>query len=251
METAILNTEKIQTIIDRLHQQLAEQAGKEKMLLTAQLLIAEIGRSNIPVRERQNVAVVMPATIEVATLKPEPVQEPVQEPVEEIETNEQTQHQSVETSKPVLIQEEAGRESEAVPAEKHTIEEDKHFHIWEAFGIVTEPPTITHYQPKTETSELNEKYTAKQKKELGQSLQSTPIHDLTTAVGINDRYLFINELFRGDEFMFERSIITLNRFQSYEQAQGWIERELRLKLGWDIDNPVTKQFEILISRRFL
>lgn len=246
METAVLNTEKIQTIIDRLQQQLAENAGKEKMLLTAQLLVAEIGRSGTQMRGRQNVAVVMPAAIEVAEepLRLQTVKEPVGETKEEIS-------QPLLEPASAVSQEAPAREPEPVLADKNAVQEEKHFHIWEAFGIAAEPPTITHYQPKEDVSELNEKFTTYHKNELSQSLQSTPIHDLTTAVGINDRYLFINELFRGDEFMFERSIITLNKFQTYEQARSWIDRELMLKLGWDVEHPVTKQFEGLISRRFL
>jgi len=246
MENAILNKEKIQTIIDRLQQQLAENAGKEKMLLTVQSLVAEVGRSGIQVKERQNVAVVMPATIEAGGVRSS--QQPAEEPVPE--AKEETP-QPLPEAVPAASQEEPTDGPEPVPAEKNTVQEEKHFHIWEAFGIAAEPPTITHYQPKAETSELNEKFTTRHKNELVQSLQSTPIHDLTTAVGINDRYLFINELFRGDESMFERSIITLNKFQTYEQARGWIDRELRLKLGWAVENPVTKQFEGLVSRRFL
>lgn len=249
MENAVLNTEKIQAIINRLQQQLAENAGKEKMLLTAQLLVAEMGRSNAPVRERQNVAVVMPMTIEMGG---EPLaQRPVKEPVEETKEEIRRPMSEPESAPAVLIQEETAEEPESGLLEKSPVEEEKHFHIWEAFGIVAEPPTITHYQPEETIAELNEKFTTRHKKELAQSLQSTPIHDLTTAIGINDRYLFINELFRGDEFMFERSIITLNKFQTYEQARGWIDRELHLKLGWDVEHPVAQQFEVLISRRFL
>ena len=44
------------------------------------------------------------------------------------------------------------------------------------------------------------------KKELGSILKESPVKDLRKAIGINDRFVFINELFRGDEDMYERSI---------------------------------------------
>jgi hypothetical protein len=69
-------------------------------------------------------------------------------------------------------------------------------------------------------------------------------------VGINDRFLFINELFRGDDVMYERSIKTINNFSIYPEAEYWIKRELKLKLGWDDKNEVVKQFDQLIRRRF-
>ena len=64
-------------------------------------------------------------------------------------------------------------------------------------------------------------------------LQDTPIRDLKKAISINDRHRFIHELFRGDETMYERSIKTINNFNIYAEAEYWIQRELKLKLGWD------------------
>jgi hypothetical protein len=55
--------------------------------------------------------------------------------------------------------------------------------------------------------ELNEKL-KEQTREVAQKLQDVPIKDLRKAIGINDRYLYINELFNGDEAMFERSVKT-------------------------------------------
>ena len=60
----------------------------------------------------------------------------------------------------------------------------------------------------------------------------------------------INDLFRGDDVMYERSIKTINGFNDLEDAELWIKRELKLKLGWDESNEVVKQFDQLIKRRF-
>ena len=86
--------------------------------------------------------------------------------------------------------------------------------------------------------------------ELSQSLTSAPIKDLRKAIGINDRFLFINELFRGDEAMYERSIKTIQNFSIYAEAEFWIRRELKVKIGWLDTDPVVKQFDQLVKRRF-
>ena len=70
------------------------------------------------------------------------------------------------------------------------------------------------------------------------------------AIGINDQYLFINELFRGDQTMYERSIKTINSFNIYGEAELWIKRELKLKLGWNEDSDVVQLFDQLVRRRF-
>ena len=88
------------------------------------------------------------------------------------------------------------------------------------------------------------------KKELGNLLHDTPIKDLRKAIGINDQYLFINELFRGDELMYERSIKTINAFNILPEAEYWIQRELKSKLGWLEDSETVQHFNHLIKRRF-
>ncbi|HMC99953.1 MAG TPA: hypothetical protein VKH37_07365, partial [Ferruginibacter sp.] len=77
-----------------------------------------------------------------------------------------------------------------------------------------------------------------------------PIRDLKKAIGVNDRFLFINELFRGDESMYERSIKTINSFSILPEAEYWIQRELKVKNGWDDNDAIVKQFYQLVKRRF-
>jgi hypothetical protein len=88
------------------------------------------------------------------------------------------------------------------------------------------------------------------KVELAEKLTDSPIRDLRKAIGINDRFLYINELFRGDEAMYERSIKTINNFSILPEAEYWIQRELKVKIGWSDQNDVVKQFDQLVRRRF-
>ncbi|MFM6924219.1 MAG: hypothetical protein ACKOU7_01860, partial [Ferruginibacter sp.] len=137
--------------------------------------------------------------------------------------------------------------------------------------IVFEPeeeiPTLIHQQdykpePKKEdaTREINEVVANNQasvneklkqsKIDLGDTLTESPIRDLRKAIGVNDRYLFINELFRGDEVAYERSIKTINSFSIFAEAEYWIQRELKVKNGWDAGNEMVAQFYQLVKRRF-
>jgi hypothetical protein len=86
--------------------------------------------------------------------------------------------------------------------------------------------------------------------EIGHILTDSPIKDLKRAIGINDRFVFINELFRGDEVMYERSLKTINGFRIMAEAEYWIERELKVKLGWDDMKETTRHFYQLVKRRF-
>jgi hypothetical protein len=126
------------------------------------------------------------------------------------------------------------------------------------FDPMTEIPTLSH-QAKDSGKEVNDSTAQAEtlndklkqgKTELIEMLKETPVKDLRKAVGINDRFLFINDLFRGDETMYERSIKTINSFNMYAEAEYWITRELKTKLGWSKDHPTVQHFDQLVKRRF-
>jgi hypothetical protein len=81
-------------------------------------------------------------------------------------------------------------------------------------------------------------------------LTDAPVRDLRRAIGINDRFVFISELFRGDEVMYERSIKTINGFRIFPEAEYLIERELKVKLAWDETKDCARHFYQLVKRRF-
>lgn len=125
-----------------------------------------------------------------------------------------------------------------------------------AFDLMEEVPTLYMHrgtdlndQLHTDSASLNDqlKGASTERQDL---LSEGPIKDLRKAIGINERFQFIRTLFRDDEAMYERSIKTINQFQILPEAEFWISRELKTKLGWPVDHPLVKQFDQLVSRRF-
>ncbi|WP_157760719.1 hypothetical protein [Chitinophaga caeni] len=86
--------------------------------------------------------------------------------------------------------------------------------------------------------------------ELGQKLGQMSIPDLRKAIGINDKFQYIQELFRGDIAMYDRSVKTINEFTDIHEANNWIERELKLKLGWLEEDHLVQQFYNVVRKRF-
>jgi hypothetical protein len=125
------------------------------------------------------------------------------------------------------------------------------------YDTIAETPTLALKQQElnesiaTKQESLNDKLkSVASQKEVAHNIAEGPIKDLRKAIGINDQYLFINELFRGDQTMYERSIKTINGFNIFAEAELWIKRELKLKLAWNEKSEVTKLFDQLVSRRF-
>ena len=140
------------------------------------------------------------------------------------------------------------KESETPTLQKKEDEKSKkQYSIWEAYSS-NEIPTLT--QQKTTDYKPSESYPTAEDNSYNAATAGTPIKDLRKAISISDRYLFINELFRGEENEYERSVKTINNFNVYQEARYWIDRELKLKLGWDDKNNVVRQFNSLVQRRF-
>jgi hypothetical protein len=126
------------------------------------------------------------------------------------------------------------------------------------FDAMAETPTLAQNLPQKELHEvlvekkesLNDKLKPEHT-ELGHTLKEQPIKDLRKGIGVNDKFVFINELFRGDEAMYERSIKTINSFQILQEAEYWMNRELNVKLGWNENSDVVKHFYHVVRRRFL
>ena len=212
---------RTQELINQLKEQFDRQDSAAQLLATAQLLETELSRlAGLAAANRGSakVAVMMPSAMKMYA--GQPMQET--KPVARANANGA-----------------AGQQAE-----------------W-PFNPLTDIPTLAHQQNARELndvignngSSLNDKLKA-DVVELAHALNGTPVRDLKKAIGVNDRYVFISELFRGDEVMYERSIKTINSFRILPEAEYWIQRELKLKHGWDENREVTRHFYQLVKRRF-
>src|SRR4030095_411180 len=141
----------------------------------------------------------------------------------------------------------------------HTAQEIASGHqVWMGGDPLIEVPTLSHQPNNREINDLigssstsiNDKLKTGSPAELGSVLKASPVKELRKAIGVNDRFVFINELFRGDEPMYERSIKTINNFRILPEAEYWMERELKIKLGWDDSRDIVQHFYQLVRRRF-
>ena len=247
--------ERIQVLIEKLQQQYQQKENAASMLATVQMLQNELTalQKGNKVLGTSKVAVVMPGghsfnrnspesplvgTKEV-TIKPE-VKEPVP-PQKQVEISQKEYY----APKPA---------AEAVPQQPAITHNVPLFDMH--IDTVVEAPTLIQQQIHKEINELitnkeslNDRL-KQEKKEVAHVLKDSPIKDLRKAIGVNDKFVFISELFRGDEAMYERSIKTINTFHILPEAEYWMNRELKVKLGWNDTNETVQHFYQLVRRRF-
>ena len=270
--------ERIQVLIEKLAEQSKRGESPAQLLITVQLLQQELmlAQQNSRPVGSSKVAVVMPSRPayqeaqplfesiqtqgEQAAKRPEPVPAPpvtelyqpvVTEPTipaPQAEAAKEPEKEYYVLRKPALEDPATKEEPQKEPQQPQT---------YSPFDAAEETPTLLRHHSEKEVHEvfggqkesLNDRL-KQEKPELAHVLKDTPIKDLRKGIGINDKFLFVNELFRGDEAMYERSIKTINSFHILPEAEYWINRELKVKLGWNDNKDTVQHFYHLVRRRF-
>lgn len=109
------------------------------------------------------------------------------------------------------------------------------------------PPAVEEAKKSVLTKE--EQKDVQDDNSLAAKLKYRPISDLTKSLGINEKYLFSNELFNGNSSEMAETLNTLNNFSSFDEAQKKLN-DLSEKYSWDKKNNFYKEFELLVKRRF-
>ncbi len=261
--------ERVGTLLQKLQAQYEQKMPAATILVTVQQIQAEL----IHLQQAENaspasthVAVVMPNVMmppvtHAETPAPEPLKPVIETPPVLPVAAAPEEERTVEILQ--VDEDEIAAELEEI---KRNAEAKNNMSLHNKPVILFEEtpdiPTLTHQEVKPAPKEINDVIAGSSENgslndklrqgtmELGDQLSEAPIRDLKKAIGINDRFLFINDLFRGDETMYERSIKTINGFSILPEAEYWIQRELKVKLGWDDRTEAVKQFAQLIKRRF-
>ncbi len=73
-----------------------------------------------------------------------------------------------------------------------------------------------------------------------------PVTDIKSAIGVGDRFLFIRELFGGNNEIFEETIAHLNSLGSFQDAQNYLTSKFR----WDESQNTVTSFVNIVKRRY-
>ena len=143
------------------------------------------------------------------------------EPVETLEKNEETstiQNQIIEES----------NETESINAEE------------------SEESNSLNETISKNTTSLNDSF--KPSGSLADKLTNSKINDLKSAIGINEKFAFITDLFEGSNENYNAAINKLNNCENSHDAKQ-ILNEISMANNWDLDNSTVGSFLELIERR--
>ncbi len=127
-----------------------------------------------------------------------------------------------------------------------------------AIAARLQPDLFNASPPKNTVSErlvedkttLNERLQQEPSNTIGSRLNQNPIKDLKTQIGINEKFLFINQLYNGSMLDYTQAVSELNQQGNYEEALQCIET-MKFKYNWDINSDAYHRIMDMVRRRYL
>ncbi len=121
--------------------------------------------------------------------------------------------------------------------------------------VGTEEVKAANKEPKTEEEILtiNQKISSQLgDKALGRTdeLGLKPVSDLKLAITLNDKLLYVKDLFNGYNLAYSEAIEILNRFNTFEEAMRFLKTNYIAKNNWDSKQATTEKFYALLKRRY-
>jgi len=160
----------------------------------------------------------------------EQITQQIQEQDEVIEEQNEVEEEEIEIS------------PEIVEDTKETTSDEIHF---EETSVAKEEKPESKLEDTVATNSVSENETTN----LGDHLQQKPISSLKSAIGINDKFQFINELFDGSMKVYNQAIDQLEQSNDKNEAFSLFNK-IASERKWDEENPVYTQLFDYVNRRF-
>ena len=117
---------------------------------------------------------------------------------------------------------------------------------------VAEPSVAATVQSKlaTEEASLNDTLKHNESGSLADALASTPLESIPSAISLNQKIMFINQLFHGDAVAYTQAVMELENCRHFDEANGIIEQQYATKYLWKMSPEEAEEFVEIVRRRF-
>jgi hypothetical protein len=96
-------------------------------------------------------------------------------------------------------------------------------------------------------NEAHNERSHKNQKDLSSVMQSKPIQSIESAIGINDKFLFIKELFNGNAQQYKETLEQLNNSADFNTAVQYMEQQF----NWEMESEAVMKLLDLLRRRYI
>ena len=99
------------------------------------------------------------------------------------------------------------------------------------------------------TATIGDQFTGSDEQNLADKMQGGRVSDLRQSIGINEKFLFINELFNGDMGRYNKAVDELNELKTLQGAETFL-LELKVQNQWENDLDAYLKLKDLTERKF-
>ena len=148
-------------------------------------------------------------------------------------------------------------ETEHIPAEKRARKE--HIEVEPEKPVVEANAEIKKEEPVAEKPAVEEPLTINQRisaqlnatSRAAEHAHTQTISDLKQAITLNDKLLYIKDLFNGYNLAYSEAIDILNRFTTFDEAEKFLQSSYAVKNNWETKQATADKFYALLRRRYL
>lgn len=113
------------------------------------------------------------------------------------------------------------------------------------------PGSINEKYAHQDVKSLNEMYEEQEVKEtIASKHESTSISDLAKSISINQRYMFLSELFEGNESDYHAALEAIESRDSFDDSVEFLVQNYSRQYAWDMSSDEVKEFLKVIFKRF-
>lgn len=151
------------------------------------------------------------------------------------------------TPEPVSVNNSVQEQEEVVPESEAPIVNEV---VIEEKVVQVETP-VPSDEPKAVPT-LNELISSQrsQASTLSQFSKPQQVTDLKSIISLNDKLLFIKDLFNGYSLAYSEAIEIINRFDSFDAADNFLKTNYSAKNNWAAKEATADKFYQLLNRRF-
>jgi hypothetical protein len=159
-----------------------------------------------------------------------------------------------------LPYEEIAEEEEEIPVveepkDKEDVEERIAIELGKDPVVEPAKPELKSEEPVKEKDEvftINQRISAQlgNTNNVTEHANAQPVANLKQAITLNDKLLYIKDLFNGYSLAYSEAIEILNRFNTFEEANRFLNKNYTVKNNWDSKPETTEKFFALLKRRY-
>lgn len=141
--------------------------------------------------------------------------------------------------------------SESEIFEENSTEPESVFNVLESSNIET--PLMVKSEPELEEQPLtmNEILASQTSQNtVSSQFNQRQVKDLKSLINLNDKLLFVRDLFNGYSLAYSEAIEILNRFDSFESADNFLKQNYSSKNNWAEKQNVADKFYEILNKRF-